>query len=94
MGFPQWLDIYEEAWADERAPAGRSCPECGRAELGLAFVRPASSSSGVMAALWCGACLHGVFLGNCSEPESGRIWSRDEARRAGLVPNYTVIPPV
>ncbi|MFJ3788935.1 hypothetical protein [Kitasatospora sp. NPDC090091] len=94
MGFLQWLDIYEEAWADERALAGRSCPECGRADLGLAFVRPPSSSRGVMAALWCDVCLHGVFLGNCSEPESVRIRSRDEARRERLVPNYTVIPPV
>ncbi|MET8630043.1 hypothetical protein ABZW30_41055 [Kitasatospora sp. NPDC004669] len=93
MGFPEWLDIYQEAWFDDSTPAGRVCPDCGRADLHLVFTLPRSSSGSVMAALWCGACLRGIHLGNCPRPETRKIWNWDDAQRERPVPNYTLIPP-
>jgi hypothetical protein len=46
-----------------------------------------------MAALWCGTCLHGIHLGRCPRPETGKIWSWDDAQRERPIPNYTLIPP-
>ncbi|MFJ2868298.1 hypothetical protein [Kitasatospora sp. NPDC087314] len=78
--------------AEECALAARVCPECERADLHLAFTVPRSPSLNVMAALWCGACLCGIHLGNCPRPETGRVWSRDDTQRGRPVPDYTLIP--
>ncbi|MFG2294897.1 hypothetical protein [Streptomyces sp. NPDC048603] len=93
MSYMQWEDIYEEAWKRPASLAGRRCPECGREDLNLIFIAWEMSDGKVSAALWCGACLHGISICNGIRPKAGHVWSRDDAERERPVPNFTLIPP-
>ncbi|MEV7612477.1 hypothetical protein [Streptomyces sp. NPDC089799] len=93
MSFTQWDDIYEDAWRDETTLAGRLCPECGRAGLNLAFTEWETFGEKVMAALWCGACLHGIAFGNAIRPKAGKVRSWKEAEPERTIPDFTLIPP-
>ena len=93
MTAPEWVQWMEVA---EHVLAGTSaitCPNCGSTEVASRFVGGGESRLGY-GAVWCNACLHGVWLSRLTIPLGIPMVAIDSDPASIDIPRFKQVTPL
>ncbi|MGO4630384.1 hypothetical protein AB4225_05485 [Streptomyces sp. 2RAF24] len=82
-----WLQALGQV-ADRPGEMGSIvCPDCGQDRLEVRYIVKAETRIGYVL-LWCGACLHGIYVSRVRAPEGVASWSIDDPVSLDGVPEF------